>query len=94
MSLSEDQHPIGQLGPYRQHEAFGEAVRSRAARRDLDYLDARVRQHRVERGRELAGSIADQEPESPGVLAEVHYEVAGLLGRPEAVGMPGHAQDV
>ena len=27
--LAEDQHPVGQLGPHRQHEAFGEAVRPR-----------------------------------------------------------------
>jgi hypothetical protein len=27
--LSEDQHPIGQFGADRQHEAFGEAVRPR-----------------------------------------------------------------
>jgi hypothetical protein len=35
MSLSEDQHPVGELGPDAQHEAFGEAVRPRAPRRDL-----------------------------------------------------------
>jgi hypothetical protein len=29
MSLTEDQHPVGDLGPDRQHEAFGEAVRPR-----------------------------------------------------------------
>jgi hypothetical protein len=27
--LTKDQHPVGDLGPHRQHEAFGEAVRSR-----------------------------------------------------------------
>ena len=27
--LTEDQHPVGDLGPDRQHEAFGEAVRPR-----------------------------------------------------------------
>ena len=50
--------------------------------------------HRVERGRELAGAVADEEPEPRGVLAEVHDEVAGLLGGPGPVGMRGHAQDV
>jgi hypothetical protein len=48
MLISEDQHPVGQFGAHRQHDAFGEAVRSRAAGRDLDYLDARIRQDRVE----------------------------------------------
>jgi hypothetical protein len=78
----EDQHSVGEFGADGQHEAFGEAVRPRAAGRDLDYLDARVRQYGVERGRELAGSIADEEPEPPDVRAEVHDEVAGLLGGP------------
>jgi hypothetical protein len=46
--FTEDQHPISDLGPHRQHEAFGEAVRPRTPRRDLDHLDARIRQDRVE----------------------------------------------
>ena len=78
--LAEDQHPVGDLGSDRQHEAFGEAVRPRAPRRDLDHLDARIGQDRVERRRELAGPIADEEPEPGGMVAEVHEEVAGLLG--------------
>ena len=81
-------------GPDGQHEAFGEAVRPRTPRRDLDHLDARIRQHRVERSRELSGPVADQEPEPRDMLAEVHDEVAGLLGGPGPVGMRGHAQHV
>ena len=94
VSLPEDQHPVGEFGADGQHEAFGEAVRPRTPRRDLDHLDARIRQHRVERGRELSGPIADEEPEPRDVFAEVHDEVAGLLGGPGPVGMRGHAQDV
>jgi len=45
------------------------------------------RQDRVEGSRELTGSIADEEPEPGGVVAEVYDEVAGLLGGPESVGM-------
>src|SRR6185437_4510384 len=37
---------------------------------------------------------ADEEPEPGGAFAEVHEEVAGLLGGPGSVGMCGHAQDV
>ena len=88
VSLSEDQHPVGDLGPDGQHEAFGEAVRPRTARRDLDHLDARVRQDRVERRRELPGPVADEEPEPGGVFAEVHDEVAGLLCGPGPSGCP------
>src|SRR5436305_404270 len=35
MSLSEDQHAVGELGADSQHEAFGIAVRARAPRRIL-----------------------------------------------------------
>jgi hypothetical protein len=94
VSLSEDQHPVGDLGADGQHEAFGVAVRPRTARRDLDHLDTRVRHDRVERRRELPGAVADEEPEQGDVLAEVHHEVAGLLRGPGPVGMSGHTQDV
>ena len=33
VSLAEDQHPVGDLGPHCQDEAFGEAVRPRTPRR-------------------------------------------------------------
>ena len=82
VSLAEDQHPVGELGADGQHEAFGEAVRARTPRRDLDHRDARVRQDRVERRRELPGAVADEEPIPGGAVAEVHDEVAGLLGGP------------
>jgi len=65
VSFPEDQHPVGEIGADGQHKALGEAVRSRAMGRDLDHLDTRIGQHRAERGRELAGAIADEEPEPP-----------------------------
>jgi len=40
------------------------------------------------------GAIAHEEPKPSGAFAEVHDEVAGLLGRPRPVGMGGHAQHV
>jgi hypothetical protein len=36
VSLPEDQHPVGELGADGQHKAFGEAVRTRTSRWDLD----------------------------------------------------------
>jgi hypothetical protein len=42
----------------------------------------------------MSGPIADEDPEPRDVFAEVHDEVAGLLGGPGAVGLRGHAQDV
>ncbi len=94
VSLSEDQHAVGEFDADGQYEAFGEAVRPRAPWRDLDHFDARVRQDCVERGRELSGPIADEEPEPRALFVEVHDEVAGLLGGPRPVGVRGHAQDV
>src|SRR3954452_4807210 len=65
VSFPEDQHAVGDLGADGQYEAFGEAVRLWTPWQDLDHLDTRVRQDRVERGRELSGSIADEEPNRP-----------------------------
>ena len=86
--LAEDQRPVGELGSDGQHDEFGEAIRPRTTGRNPDYLDARIRQHRVERGRELTGPIPDEEPEPGGALAEVQHKVAGLLGRPRPVRCP------
>jgi hypothetical protein len=51
---------------------------------DDPYVDAS--EYRVEGGSELAVAVADQEPEPLDVVAEVHDEVAGLLGDPGPVG--------
>ncbi len=67
---------------------------ARGHRGALLHFDPRVRQHRVERRRELTGPIADEEPKPGDMLAEVHDEIASLLGRPRAVRMSGHAQHV
>ena len=94
MSLSEDQHAVGELGADGQHEAFGVAVRARAPRRDLDHLDARICEHRVERARVVSGPITDEEPEPRCLFAEVRDEVAGLLRGPRSVWVLGDAEDV
>ena len=57
VSLAEDQHLVGDLRSDGQDEAFGEAVRPRTPRWDLDHLDPRVRQDRVERRRELTRPV-------------------------------------
>jgi hypothetical protein len=87
--FAEDQDAVGEFGSGGQDEAFGEAIRSRTPRRDLHYLDACVRQDRVEGSRELPGPVADEEPKPGDLVAEVHDKVAGLLGRPRAVGIVG-----
>ena len=73
MALAEDQHPVCELGPDGQYEAFGETVRARTPWWDLDHVEARVREHRVKRGPELSGAVADHESEPHDVFAEVHH---------------------
>ena len=48
----------------------------------------------VERCGELAGAIADEEPERGGAVVEVNQEVPGLLGGPGSCGMAGCTEDV
>ena len=50
--------------------------------------------HGVEGGGELAVAVADQEPEAPVGVVEVHEQVAGLLGQPGSGRVGGDAQDV
>jgi hypothetical protein len=92
--FAEDQDAIGEFGSGGQDEAFGEAVRSRAARWNLDNVYAGARQDSVEGGGVLAGAVADEEPEGGGALVEIHQEVTGLLGGPGPGRMTGRPQDV
>ena len=51
-------------------------------------------QYSVERGRELAGPVADEEPELVNSIAEIHHKVGDLLCGPPAVWVGGRAEDV
>jgi hypothetical protein len=92
--LAEDQHPIGDLGPGREHEPFRIGIRARAPGRDFHGLDAGASQERVEGCGELPGPVPDQEPEVHGAIAEIHQEVADLLCGPRPVRVRGHAEDM
>src|SRR5919107_4435906 len=87
--LAEDQDAVGEVGSGGPDEAFGEAVRPQPARRDLHRVDASAGQDGIEGGGELAGAVADEEPESGGAVGEVHQQVAGLLGGPRSGRMTG-----
>ncbi len=63
MPLTQDQHTVGELGSGREHKPLGVAIRRCATRRNPYRLDAHVSQDGIERGRELAGPIADEKPE-------------------------------
>ena len=77
MSFAEDQDAVGELGSGGQDESFGEAVRSRTSRWDSHGIDAGAGQDGIERSGELAGAVADEEPERGGTVVEVHQQVAG-----------------
>ncbi len=92
--LAEDQHAVGEFGSDSAHEPFGEAVRPWATRRDPDYPDAHIGQDGVERCCELTGSISDEVVEFTDAIAEVHHQVADLLGGPLAVRVRGRTQEM
>ena len=71
MAFAEDQHPVGDLGPGSEHEAFRKSIRSRAARRDLHGLDTGAGQDRVKRRGELPGPVPDQEPEVRSPITQI-----------------------
>jgi len=75
-------------------EAFRDRVRAWCPDRGADDADVGAGEHGVERSRELAVPVADQEPEPVGALAEVHEQVAGLLGDPVAGGVGGDPGEV
>ena len=53
-------------------EAFGEAVRARAARRDLHASYPCAGHDGVKCGGELSGAVADEEPEGVSAVVEIH----------------------
>ena len=70
------------------------ATRSRAANWGADDADVGAGEHCVEGGGELAVPVTDQEPKLLGAVAEVHQQVAGLLGDPGAGGVGGDPGEV
>jgi hypothetical protein len=93
-TLAEDQHMVEALTAKRPREPLRERVRPRRPDRRLDHPRAVPGEDSVERRGELAVPVTDQEPEPAGALAEVHEQVAGLLGSPASGRMGGNAQDV
>ena len=66
----------------RSDEAFGDGVRSWRLHRGANDADVGASEHCVEAGGELAVPVADQVAELLGAVAQVHDQVAGLLGDP------------
>ena len=89
-----DQQVVEALAPQRPHIPLRKRIRPGRANRGLDNPHAVSGEHVVEGRRELAVAVAYQEPEPAGTVAEIHEQVAGLLGGPGAGGVGGDAQDV
>jgi len=82
VTWSGDQKVIEAFPARGSDEAFCDCVRPGCPDRGADGADVGTGEDGVERGGELAVSVADQEPELVGAFAEVHEQVAGLLGDP------------
>src|ERR1019366_8201240 len=89
-----DQHPVGALGACGAYPSPGMAVRAWCPRRGLCYPDALGGEDLVEGAGEPGVAVPDEEAERAGPVAEVHEQVAGLLGGPGAVRVASNAQDV
>ena len=75
-------------------EPFRDRVRSRCTDRGSDDLDVVGSEHGVEGRGELAVSVADQESEPVGAVAEFPEQVAGLLGDPSSGWVGGDPGEV
>ena len=93
MGLVPDEGAVQELASASPDPAFGDRVH--AGRPDVAQHgpDASVGEDRVERGGEVRAAVADHELDPVRLFAEVHEQVAGLLGGPFPGGMQGDAED-
>src|ERR1022692_2685447 len=93
MSLVPDQGAIQELSPASPDPAFGDRVHTRRADVAEHGPDAGIGEDHVECGGEVRAAVADHELDLTPLVAEVHEEVACLLGGPFPGGMQGDAED-
>src|SRR6476469_3961363 len=89
VAWSGDQQVVEAFPSQGADEPFRDRVRPGRSYRGADDPQVGASEDGVERGGELAVPIADQEPEPIAAIAEVHQQVAGLLGDPGAGGVGG-----
>ena len=94
MPLAVDQQPVSAFRPDRPYPAFGITIRPRRPRRRLHDPHALGGEDSIERASELGITVLDEEPELADPVREVHDHVAGLLGGPCSIWVPGHPEDV
>ena len=82
VSLVGDQKAIEEFAADGADEAFRDRIRSRRAHRRLEDLDVEGGEYGVEGSGELGVAVADEEPELPSSVVDVHEQVTCLLGEP------------
>jgi hypothetical protein len=82
MGLVDDQDVVEEFAADGADEAFGDGVGPRCLHGRPDDLDAARGEDGVEGRYELGVAIADEEPQSPASVVEVHGQVAGQLSQP------------
>jgi hypothetical protein len=85
----EDQDPVEALSSSGANPALGERVGTRSPYRGAHDAHALGPEHGVEAGDELGVTVAHEELEGLGLLAQRADEVAGLLGDPRTCGVGG-----
>jgi len=93
MSLVPDQGAVQELTAASADPAFGDRVHARRPDVAEDGPDPGVGEDRVERRGEVGAAVADHELDAVRLVAEVHDQVAGLLGGPCAGGILRDAED-
>jgi hypothetical protein len=94
VACSCDQDVVEAFSAQGADEALRDRVRPRCPDRSANDADVGAAEHSVERGGELAVPVADQEPESVRAVAELHEQVASLLGDPGPGGVGGDPGEV
>ena len=94
VARSGDEEVVQAFAAERADPAFRDGVRSGCPCRGAEDADVGTGEHRVEGCGELAAAVADQEPKLVGPVAELHQQVAGLLGDPGLGGMGGDPGEV
>ena len=93
MVLIPDQGAVEKLAPASTDPAFGDRVHARRPDVAEHGPDPRISKDRVERSRIVRAAIADHELDPVRLLAEIHDQVAGLLGGQRPGGMQSDPED-
>jgi hypothetical protein len=91
--LAEDRDAVGELGSGCPHELFGKQF-ARGHRGGIFPVSIPAPAKTASNDAEVISAVADEDPEPGGTVAEVHQQVAGLLGGPRSSWVTGRPEDV